>query len=83
MIDAHIVHCVSPRHGVRSRASDHLPPVCARFAHLDWGYEAFSLSEAVSVAPSSRSEAVHLRKNHIAPHMRHNRFTYEARTYHI
>ena len=46
MIDAHLVHCASPRHGVRSRASDHHPPVCARFAHLDWGYEAFSLSEA-------------------------------------
>ena len=24
------------------------PPVCARFAHLDWGYERFSLSEAGS-----------------------------------
>ncbi len=23
-------------------------PVCARFAHLDWGYEKFSLFEAVS-----------------------------------
>ena len=48
MIDAHLVHCASPRHGVKSRASDYHPPVCARFARLDWGYEAFSLSEAVN-----------------------------------
>ena len=27
-------------------ASQQKSPVCARFAHLDWGYEKFSLSEA-------------------------------------
>ena len=26
----------------------HQSPVCTRFARLDWGYERFSLSEAVS-----------------------------------
>ena len=32
--------------GYQSIGRQQEPPVCARFAHLDWGYEAFSLSEA-------------------------------------
>ena len=48
--DAHFVHCASPRHGVRSKSLILPPPVCARFACLDWGYEEFSLSEAVPPA---------------------------------
>ena len=64
MIDAHLVHCASPRHGVRSRASDYLPPVCVRFAHLDWGYEAFSLSEAVHLLYTNR-----IKKRRMQPQM--------------
>ena len=32
--------------GYQSIGCQQEPPVCARFARLDWGYEAFSLSEA-------------------------------------
>ena len=34
--------------GYQSIGRQQEPPVCARFAHLDWGYERFSLSEAGS-----------------------------------
>jgi len=38
--------------GYQRIALQHHPPVCVRFAHLDWGYERFSLSEAGSIKSS-------------------------------
>ena len=42
------MHSASPRLAISALHSSANPPVCARFAHLDWGYEKFSLSEAGS-----------------------------------
>jgi len=42
------MHSESPRLAISALHSSTNPPVCARFAHLDWGYERFSLSEAGS-----------------------------------
>ena len=43
------MHSASPRLAISALSSSTNPPVCARFAHLDWGYERFSLSEAGSI----------------------------------
>ena len=40
------MHSESPRLAISALHSSTNPPVCARFARLDWGYEAFSLFEA-------------------------------------
>ena len=40
------MHSASPRLAISALRSSTNPPVCVRFAHLDWGYEKFSLSEA-------------------------------------
>ena len=46
LIITRFAHCASPRHGVSQSCCHQHTPVCTRFARLDWGYEAFSLSEA-------------------------------------
>ena len=40
-------HCASPRHVLSQSCCHQHTPVCTRFARLDWGYEKFSLFEAV------------------------------------
>ena len=59
------MHSASSRLAISALRSGTNPPVCARFAHLDWGYEAFSPSGAgkrvknsEADPPLPRSEAI-------------------------
>ena len=52
--------------GYQHIALQHHPPVCVRFAHLDWGYERFSLSEAGSIVRKKINAELALKKQELA-----------------
>ena len=46
------MHSASPRLAISIFGCCTNPPVCVRFAHLDWGYERFRISEAGCIKSS-------------------------------
>ena len=60
------MHSASPRLAISALHSSANPPVCARFAHLDWGYERFSLSEAGSIVRKKINAELALKKQELA-----------------